>query len=105
MHMKGGRDKRAAGAALGKTPEDTARQLILTTACYLVEPILAVGVAVASKRKPSIRAKTEDADDFATGSGAPVHADRSLERATGAQVRLLRRAHDLSVSDLASASS
>jgi transcriptional regulator with XRE-family HTH domain len=50
-------------------------------------------------------AKAEEPDDFATGSGAPVHADRSLERAIGAQVRLLRRAHDLSVSDLASAAS
>lgn len=60
---------------------------------------------MASKRKPSIGAKAEELDDFATGSGAPVHADRSLERAIGAQVRLLRRAHDLSVSDLASAAS
>src|SRR5262249_17746500 len=58
---------------------------------------------VASQRKPSTATKPDAADDFATGSGAPIHADRSLERAIGAQVRLLRRAHDLSVSDLAAA--
>ena len=58
---------------------------------------------MAAKRKPSIAAKAEEPDDFRTGSGAPVHAERSLERAIGAQVRLLRRAHDLSVSDLAAA--
>ena len=58
-----------------------------------------------AERKPSSAAKAEESDDFATGSGAPVHAERSLERAIGAQVRLLRRAHDLSVADLASAAS
>lgn len=42
--------------------------------------------------------------DLATGSGAPTaEAPRTLERAIGRQVRQLRRGHDLSVSDLASA--
>lgn len=54
-------------------------------------------------RKRRSRAKSEKPDEYVTGSGAPVHSERSLERAIGAQVRLLRRAHDLSVSDLASA--
>jgi transcriptional regulator with XRE-family HTH domain len=43
------------------------------------------------------------ADAFATGSNAPPDDKRTLERALGGQVRRLRREHDLSVSDLASA--
>lgn len=38
-----------------------------------------------------------------TISSAPQPAERSLERALGNQIRLLRRQHDLSVADLASA--
>ena len=49
----------------------------------------------------------EDADtaDLATGSTAPAppQAERSLERAIGAQIRELRRRFNLSVADLASA--
>jgi len=46
---------------------------------------------------------SEPADDPATGSNAPELPERSLERALGNQIRLVRRQHDLSVSDLASA--
>ncbi len=44
-------------------------------------------------------------DDSAlfTGSNAPRRADRTLERAIGAQVRALRRHADLSIGDLAAA--
>ena len=42
--------------------------------------------------------------DLPTGSNAPAEDKRTLERALGGQVRRLRREHDLSVSDLASAS-
>ena len=42
-------------------------------------------------------------DDYRTGSSAPVMDNRTLERALGLQIRLLRRRLDLSVSDLASA--
>jgi len=45
----------------------------------------------------------EAAGDPATGSSAPELPERSLERALGNQIRLVRRQHDLSVSDLASA--
>ena len=38
-----------------------------------------------------------------TGSGAPAKLTRTLELALGVQIRLFRRQHDLSVSDLASA--
>jgi transcriptional regulator with XRE-family HTH domain len=41
--------------------------------------------------------------DLATGSTAPGVAERSLEKALGNQIRILRRQHDLSVADLASA--
>jgi transcriptional regulator with XRE-family HTH domain len=40
---------------------------------------------------------------IATGSNAPAQAQRTLERALGAQIRNLRRQHDLSVADMASA--
>ena len=39
----------------------------------------------------------------ATGSGAPAKSARTLELALGVQIRLFRRQHDLSVSDLAGA--
>ena len=42
-------------------------------------------------------------DELATGSNAPVDSPRTLERALGLQIRLLRRERDLSVGDLASA--
>jgi transcriptional regulator with XRE-family HTH domain len=45
----------------------------------------------------------DSADDHATSSNAPVAAERSLERALGAQIRLFRRKQDLSVADLAGA--
>jgi len=44
-----------------------------------------------------------DTDEYRTGSSAPSAGHRSLEKALGGQVRLLRRKHDLSVSDLANA--
>lgn len=42
--------------------------------------------------------------DPTTGSGAPAESARTLERALGAQIRTLRRRHDISVADLAAAS-
>lgn len=43
-------------------------------------------------------------EPLATGSGAPAGENpRTLERALGGQIRALRRSHDLSVADLASA--
>ncbi len=42
-------------------------------------------------------------DEADTGSAAPMETKRSLERALGNQIRTIRRQHDLSVSDLASA--
>ena len=44
-----------------------------------------------------------DHDNDRTGSSAPAAEHRTLEKALGAQIRLLRRRHDLSVSDLANA--
>lgn len=43
------------------------------------------------------------ADGLATGSTAPAVPDRSLEKALGNRIRAIRRQHDLSVADLASA--
>lgn len=48
-------------------------------------------------------ASRAEPDEYRTGSGAPTGEYRSLERALGGQIRLLRRKHDLSVSDLATA--
>ena len=42
-------------------------------------------------------------EEYLTGSNAPSSANRTLERALGLQIRLLRRRLDLSVSDLAGA--
>lgn len=42
-------------------------------------------------------------DDLTTGSAAPGVGERSLEKALGIQIRSIRRQHDLSVADLASA--
>ncbi|KIZ47675.1 XRE family transcriptional regulator, partial [Rhodopseudomonas palustris] len=50
--------------------------------------------------------KTEPArstGDFHTGSNAPQDSERSLERALGAKIRMIRRERDQSVSDLSSA--
>ncbi len=44
------------------------------------------------------------ADEYRTGSSAPALESRTLERALGVQIRLLRRRLDLSVADLAGAS-
>jgi len=52
------------------------------------------------KRPPD---DAEEAEDIRTGSSAPRPPERDLERALGNQIRTLRRQHDLSVSDLASA--
>ncbi len=46
----------------------------------------------------------EGTEDYRTGSTAPALENRTLERALGVQIRLLRRRLDLSVADLASAS-
>ncbi len=53
---------------------------------------------MASSGKP-----VEPDSDLITGSSAPQVAERSLERALGLQIRMLRRQNDLSVSDLAAA--
>jgi len=49
----------------------------------------------------SITAESED--ELATGSAAPEVPERSLEKALGNRIRMIRRQHDLSVADLASA--
>lgn len=45
----------------------------------------------------------DEAEENRTGSSAPSPPERQLERALGNQIRILRRQHDLSVSDLAGA--
>ena len=52
-----------------------------------------------------IEAAAAEIGELRTGSSAPASEARSLERALGAQIRLLRRRQDLSVSDLATAAS
>ena len=49
------------------------------------------------------RQQSGSAEEYLTGSSAPALENRTLERALGLQIRLLRRRLDLSVSDLASA--
>jgi transcriptional regulator with XRE-family HTH domain len=61
------------------------------------------GKDAALKRKTRFHAGAENANDYTTGSSAPGPPERTLEIAIGAQVRLFRRTHDLSISDLASA--
>lgn len=54
----------------------------------------------------SLRAKAEEppeAEEYKTGSNAPSVDQRQLEKELGAQIRLMRRKQDLSVSDLANA--
>ena len=55
------------------------------------------------KKTDTPLAGPDPAGEPATGSNAPELPERSLERALGNQIRLVRRQHDLSVSDLASA--
>src|SRR5260370_41558370 len=45
-----------------------------------------------------------DQADYRTGSNAPHEGARSLERALGAKIRVIRREKDLSVLDLSNAS-
>lgn len=56
-----------------------------------------------AKRLKDISAAAVEIEELRTGSSAPSTDVRSLERALGAQIRLLRRKQDLSVSDLATA--
>jgi DNA-binding XRE family transcriptional regulator/mannose-6-phosphate isomerase-like protein (cupin superfamily) len=56
-----------------------------------------------AKRLKDIDAAAAEIEELRTGSSAPGMEVRSLERALGAQIRLLRRRQDLSVSDLATA--
>lgn len=59
-----------------------------------------------TKTKKSAKVSALEATDDengATGSSAPVAAERILERAIGNQIRAFRRQQDLSISDLASA--
>src|SRR5882757_10295529 len=56
-----------------------------------------------AKRLKDIEAAAIEIEELKTGSSAPSTEARSLERALGAQIRLLRRKQDLSVSDLATA--
>ncbi len=55
------------------------------------------------KNPPHAVAPCDKTDDHATLSNAPPAPERSLERALGNQIRLLRRGQDLSVADLAGA--
>ncbi|GGZ15367.1 XRE family transcriptional regulator [Novosphingobium colocasiae] len=64
---------------------------------------LGPGLKSARARTISTRPPSPDTDDLATGSEAPAVPERNLERALGNQIRVLRRQHDLSVADLASA--
>lgn len=57
---------------------------------------------MAKSGPPSIDSAV-DGEDYRTGSSAPSGEHRTLEKALGGQIRLLRRKHDLSVSDLANA--
>lgn len=56
-----------------------------------------------AKRAKDMDAAAVELEELRTGSSAPSADARSLERALGAQIRLLRRKQDLSVSDLATA--
>lgn len=58
-----------------------------------------------AKRLKDIEAAAAEIEELKTGSSAPSTEARSLERALGVQIRLLRRKQDLSVSDLATAAS
>jgi transcriptional regulator with XRE-family HTH domain len=52
---------------------------------------------------PMVNGDVDMDDGSETGSGAPAKSERTLELALGVQIRLFRRQHDLSVSDLAGA--
>jgi transcriptional regulator with XRE-family HTH domain len=58
---------------------------------------------MARTRAPAAVPEAEPTTGAETGSGAPAKMARTLELALGVQIRLFRRQHDLSVSDLASA--
>ncbi|WP_066560574.1 helix-turn-helix domain-containing protein [Croceicoccus bisphenolivorans] len=55
-----------------------------------------------AKRKAG-SAIVDENHEIETGSSAPQVSERNLERALGNQIRVLRRQHDLSVAELASA--
>ncbi|GLS46109.1 helix-turn-helix domain-containing protein [Methylobacterium brachythecii] len=69
-------------------------------------------VAQAARKKPARKADAAEPEvtaanqavDLATGSSAPQESAKSLEKAIGSQVRMLRRAQDLSAAELGSAS-
>jgi DNA-binding XRE family transcriptional regulator len=52
-------------------------------------------------RKVAESGPAGEGEVYQTGSNAPVLENRTLEKALGVQIRLIRRKHDLSVSDLA----
>jgi transcriptional regulator with XRE-family HTH domain len=54
--------------------------------------------------KPPLAEAGRDPADYRTGSNAPHEGVRSLERALGAKIRVIRREKDLSVLDLSNAS-
>src|SRR3982074_1324615 len=54
--------------------------------------------------KPPLAEAGRDQADYRTGSNAPHEGVRSLERALGAKIRVIRREKDLSVLDLSNAS-
>jgi transcriptional regulator with XRE-family HTH domain len=58
-----------------------------------------------AKTKESGQAPTADNVPLHTGSGAPTQAERTLEQAIGAQIRLYRKINSLTVAELASAAS
>jgi transcriptional regulator with XRE-family HTH domain len=58
---------------------------------------------MARDREPVASPIVEQPASAETGSNAPAKTVRTLELALGVQIRLFRRQHDLSVSDLASA--
>jgi transcriptional regulator with XRE-family HTH domain len=63
------------------------------------------GVSEMAKPVNDIEAAAAEIVELRTVSSAPTTEARTLERALGAQIRLLRRRQDLSVSDLATAAS
>jgi transcriptional regulator with XRE-family HTH domain len=58
-----------------------------------------------SKTKTAEEATTVEAVPLRTGSGAPAAAERTLEQAIGAQIRLYRKINSLTVAELATAAS
>jgi transcriptional regulator with XRE-family HTH domain len=60
-------------------------------------------MSMADDRLLGAEAGPDATPDVETGSSAPAKSPRTLELALGVQIRLFRRQHDLSVSDLATA--